>query len=92
MNRIAGKSGAAITGFAVVASVISVIVALFAKGTFPSRFSSIFIAIGFVPFIGAIFATDSSADHKAVGFAGMMFASIYAVIIFLVYYSECTTV
>lgn len=76
MNQIVGKSGAAITGFAVLAFAISMIVALFVKGTFSSCFSSIFIAIGFVPFIGAIFAADSNADHKAIGFVGMMFASI----------------
>lgn len=93
MNRTVGKIGAAVTGIAVLAFALSMIVGLFIKGsTFASCFSSIFIAIGFIPFMCSIFAINNKDDTKAVGFTGMAFAAIYGVIIFLVYYSECTTV
>lgn len=89
MNTVAGKIGSIVTGIAVISFAISM---LFNNGMFVSCLSSIFIAIGFIPFMCAIFAVNDKADNKAVGFIGIAFAVVYAVIVFLVYYAECTTV
>lgn len=51
MNRLVGKIGSFITGLAVFSFAISMLVSLFVKGTFASCFSSIFIAIDFIPFM-----------------------------------------
>lgn len=89
MNNTIGKIGSAVTGIAVLSFAISM---LFANGIFASCLSSIFIAIGFIPFMCAVFATNKTADNKALGYAGVAFAAIYAVIVLLVYYAECTTI
>jgi len=89
MNTIIGKISSAVTGIAVLAFAISMV---FAEGIFASCLSSMFIAMGFVPFMCAVFAVSKSDDKKAAGYAGAAFAVIYATIIFLVYYAECTTV
>ncbi len=86
MNQTVGKIGAAVTGLAVLAFALSMIV-----GTiFTSRLSSMFIALGFVPFVCALAA--SNAERKAAGLAAVAFAAAYAVIILLVYFAEVTTV
>lgn len=94
MNQNVGKTGAAITGLAVLSFAVSMIVRLFddSIGTFPSCLSSFFIAIGFVVFICSILAVNNRPGNKAIGIAGISFAGIYAVIIFLVYFAEITTV
>jgi len=94
MNQTVGKIGAAITGLSVLSFAVSMIVRLFndSIGTYPSCLSSLFIAIGFVIFICSIFAVNNKPEHKAVGMAGIAFAVMYAVIIFLVYFAEITTV
>lgn len=94
MNQTAGKTGAAITGLAVLSFAASMIVRLFddSIGTFPSCLSSLFIAIGFVIFICSVLAVNNRPENKAVGIAGIAFAGIYAAIIFLVYFAEITTV
>lgn len=91
-NGTFGKAGAVITGLAVLSFSVSMIFGLFYNAIFASCLSSIFIAIGFVFFIVSIFACNKNPERKAVGLAGIAFAVIYAVIIFLVYYAECTTV
>lgn len=92
MNHTIGKVGAVVTGIAVLSFAISMIIALFIEGTFASCFSSLFIAIGYVLFVCSIVAVNKKNDCKAVGISGIAFATIYAVIVFLVYYAECTTV
>lgn len=94
MNQTVGKTGAAITGLAVLSFAVSMIVRLFddSIGTFPSCLSSLFIAIGFVVFICSASAVNDRPQNKAVGIAGISFAGIYAAIIFLVYFAEITTV
>ena len=77
-NTIIGKIGSIITGIAVIAFAISMI---FTEGVFASCLSSIFIAIGFIPFMCAIFAISKKSDNKAVGYTGIAFAVVYAVII-----------
>ena len=40
----------------------------------------------------SLFAVNDDVDKRAVGLSGIAFAAVYAVIIFLVYFAECTTV
>jgi hypothetical protein len=92
MNRLVGKIGSLVIGLAVLSFAISMIVGLFLKTTFASCFASIFIAIGFIPFVCSIYAINNKDEEKAMGISGIAFAVIYAVIIFMVYFAECTTV
>ena len=55
MNTIIGKISSAVTGIAVLAFAISMV---FAEGIFASCLSSMFIAMGFVPFMCAVFAVS----------------------------------
>lgn len=91
-NMTVGKTGAAITGLAVLSFSISMIVGLFFNTIFACCLSSIFIAIGYVLFAISLFTHKDIPEKKAVGLSGIAFAVIYAVIIFIVYYAECTTV
>ena len=94
LNQTFGKIGAGITGTSVLLFAISMIVRLVINdvGIFLSCLSSLFIAIGFVIFICSIISVNNETEHRAVGISSMAFAVIYAVIIFLVYYAEITTV
>lgn len=87
-NNAVGKIGAIIAG----ASVFAFALSMLWGSIFASCLSSILIAIGFIPFMVSIVAANKSPERKAVGITGIAFAVIYAVIIFLVYYAECTTV
>lgn len=88
MNIKLGKISSLVTGIAVFLFALSMIF-----GTiYTSCLSSIFIAIGFIPFMCSIFAVSKKDDSKAIGYTGIAFAAVYAVLIFLVYYAECTTV
>lgn len=89
LNRVVGKTGAAVTGLAVLAFALSMVIA---PSIFVSCFASMFIAIGFVPFMCALFAVNKQPQYKAVGYTGIAFAVVYVVIILLVYYAQCTTV
>lgn len=92
MNITVGKIGAAVTGLAVLSFAISMIFGLFTDTIFISCLASIFIAIGFIPFMVSLFTVNDDMDKRSVGLTGIAFAVVYAVIIFLVYFAECTTV
>lgn len=87
-NHQTGKIGAAVTGVAVLAFAVSMIFG----SLFASCLSSMFIAIGFVPFVSALAAVNPSSARKAAGLTAIGFAAAYAVIILLVYFAEITTV
>lgn len=87
-----GKIGSFITGAAVLAFAISMIIGLFSDALFASCLSSMFIAIGFLPFMIALYSLNEEKEKKACGIAGIAFAIIYAILIFIVYYAECTTI
>ncbi len=91
-NNAMGKIGAAVTGLAVLSFAVSMVVGLFSNTIFASCLASIFIAIGFIPFMVSLVSKSKNANRKAVGMTGILFAAVYAVIIFLVYYAEITTV
>lgn len=94
MNKTVGKIGAGITGISVLLFAISMIVRFVINdvGIFLSCLSSLFIAIGFVIFICSVISVNNKTEYRAVGISSMAFAVIYAVIIFLVYYAQITTV
>ncbi len=90
MNSTVGKVGAGVTGLAVLCFAISMIFGFFTDTIFTSCVFSMFIALGFVPFAGALAAVHP--ERRAAGMAAVAFAAVYAVIILLVYFAEVTTV
>ena len=93
MNNIkVGKLGATITGAAVLAFAISMLIDFFTNTIFFSCLSSLFIAIGYIIFVAGILSSQKDCPMTATAIAGIAFAVIYAILIFLVYYAECTTV
>lgn len=91
-NTTVGKIGSFITGLAVLAFAISMLIGLFLDAIFASCLSSMFIAIGFLPFMIALYSINEEKEKKASGIAGIAFAVVYAVLVFIVYYAECTTI
>ncbi len=92
MNKTFGKISSIITGLAVLSFAISMIIGLFFNTLFLSCLSSIFIAIGFVGFMISIYSINEDKEKKSIALTGIAFSIIYATIVFLVYYSECTTI
>ncbi|MDD3340678.1 MAG: hypothetical protein PHN72_00540 [Bacilli bacterium] len=92
MNKKLGKYGTVITGTSVLLFGLSMIVGLFKSTIFVSCLLSMFIAIGYLLFIIALNTHQKDADKNGLGMAGITFGIIYATIIFLVYYAECTTI
>lgn len=88
MNDKIGKIGALVTGVAVAAFAVSMLVF---DTPFASCFASMFIALGFLPFMAGI-AARGDRSRRAAGYASLAFGAVYAVIILLVYFAECTTV
>ncbi len=91
-NTTIGKIGSTITGLAVLAFAVSMIIGLFSDAIYASCLSSMFIAIGFLPFMGAFYSLNEDKEKKASGIAGFGFAIIYVVLVLIVYYAECTTI
>ncbi|HHX62663.1 MAG TPA: hypothetical protein GX707_18410 [Epulopiscium sp.] len=92
MNKTIGKIGAAVTGFGVLLFAILLVMGLFFNTLFACCLVCMFIAIGFIPFMVSLFSFNESSDTRAAGLSGIAFAVIYAVLILLVYYAECTTI
>ncbi len=88
MNHRMGKISAVITGAAVLAFAVSMIFG----SLFTSCLSSMFIALGFMPFVCGLAAVCPGQDRKGVGHTAIGFAAAYLVIILLVYFAEITTV
>jgi len=93
-NNVAGKISAAVMGGSVsvfaLALLVSLLTGLHTEQL--SYFVCIFIAVGYVVFAAAVVACNKDKQLLAVGFAGIAFAVVYAVLIFLVYYAMLTTV
>lgn len=94
MNKKVGRYGALLTGASVVVFAISMIFSLIKEnsGSFVSYFSCIFLAIGYIVFACSLYSVNRDDDKKALGIIGLSFGIIYSVIIFIVYYAQCTTV
>lgn len=91
-NQSIGKASAFLTGVSVLAFAASLIAGFFCDSLFACCFSSMLIALGFVPFMAALNACNSNPSHRACSIAAMCFATVYAVLVFLVYYAQCTSV
>ena len=87
MNRKIGMTASAINIIAVAGFALSMLIG----SNFGSYLTSIFIALGFVPMMCA-FCLLAKPEVKLAGYLSMMFASMYATIILLVYFAQCTTV
>ena len=59
--------------------------------TFGCYLASMFIALSFVPMMGA-FAAKGASHVRAVGNTAMLFAGMYAAVILVVYFTQLTTV
>ena len=92
-NIRAGKLGAAVTGVSVTAFAGAMLIEL-ATGLYTasvSYFASIFIAVGYVILAAAVVARGGGKGSAA-GLTGLVFAAIYAVLIFIVYFAMLTTI
>jgi hypothetical protein len=72
-------------------AVLGFAVSMIIGSDFGSYISSMFIAWGFVPMICA-FVSYSEKETKAVSYTAIAFASIYAVLIMVVYFAQLTAV
>ena len=86
MNKTISKLGALL---------VIISVALFALFMVISKFGSYFVcmilAIGYL-IMAAGFHNEADSEHKVAANAGLLFGAVYAVLILLVYYAQCTTV
>lgn len=94
MNRKIGKYGALLTGISVLVFALSMIISLIKEnsGAFISYFSCMFLAIGYIIFACSIYSVNKNDDKKALGLVGVAFGIVYGVLIFIVYYSQCSTI
>ncbi len=87
MNRSISKIGAAV----VTVSVFLFAVCLITDFSFGSYFVCMFLPIGYI-MMSAGFHHESDEEHKVAANVGMIFSAIYAVLIFLVYFAQTTSV
>lgn len=87
MNKAISKIGAA----AVTVSVLLFAVFMLIPFNFGSYFVCMILPIGYI-MLTAGFCSECDDKHKTAANAGMMFAAVYAVLIFLVYFAQTTSV
>ena len=87
MNRLIPKIGSAV----VTVSVFLFAVFIITDFTFGSYLVWMFLPIGFI-IMEEGFRCECPEDRKAAAGIGMVFAAIYGVLIFLVYFAQDTTV
>ncbi|MBP5793151.1 MAG: hypothetical protein J6W46_05850 [Spirochaetaceae bacterium] len=87
MNKKIGMIGSAINAFTVLAFAICMLIDF----TFGSYFVCIFLALSFVMMISA-FEAECLPENKAAGKAALVFSAIYATLIVIVYFTQCTSV
>lgn len=87
MNRIIAKTGSVI----VTATVLAFAVCMLIPFNFGSYFVCMLLPIGYI-MMTAGFCCESDENHKAAAYAGMTFAAVYAVLVFLVYFAQTTAV
>lgn len=94
MNSKIGKYGALLTGICALVFAMSMILSLVSKDNwnFLSYLSCMILAIGYVIFACSIYSLNKNDDKKSIGIIGVAFSIIYCVLIFIVYYAQCTTV
>ena len=87
LNRVIPKIGAAIVSITVFLFAVCLIVDF----TFGSYFVCMLLPIGYI-LMAAGLHHESGKDRQIAANIGMVFASIYAVLIFLVYFAQTTTI
>ena len=87
MNKKIGIIGSAINAFTVLAFAVCMLIDF----TFGSYFVCIFLALSFVMMISA-FEAECLPENKAAGKAALVFSAIYATLIVIVYFTQCTSV
>lgn len=87
MNRTIASVGALI----VTVSVFLFAVCMLTSFNFGSYFVCMLLPIGYI-MMTAGFCHESDEEHKAASHVGMTFAAVYAVLIFLVYFAQTTSV
>lgn len=87
MNRIIAKTGCVIVSITVLLFAVCMLVSF----DFGSYFVCMLLPIGYI-MMTAGFCSESDENHKVAANAGMMFAVIYAVLVFLVYFAQTTAV
>lgn len=92
MDYKLGTVGAGVTGAAVLAFALSMAVGFWMPTLYVSCFASMFIAIGYVLLAAAFAATHGRPGQSGMALAGLAFACLYAVLVCLVYFAQCTTV
>ena len=87
MNKKIGIIGSAVNAFTVLAFAVCMLIDF----TFGSYFVCIFLALSFVIMISA-FEAECLPENKAAGKAALVFSAIYATLIVIVYFTQCTSV
>ena len=87
MNKKIGIIGSAVNAFTVLAFAVCMLIDF----TFGSYFVCIFLALSFVMMISA-FEAECLPENKAAGKAALVFSAIYATLIVIVYFTQCTSV
>lgn len=87
MNRTIAGTGALI----VTVSVLLFAVCLLIPFPFGSYFVCMLLPIGYI-MMAAGFCTESDETHRVAAQVGMVFAAVYAVLIFLVYFAQTTCI
>ena len=87
LNRTVPRIGAAVVAIAVFLFAVCLII----NFTFGSYLVCMILPIGYI-MMAAGFHHESTDDRKAVSVIGMVFSAVYAVLIFLVYFAQTTSV
>ncbi|MDE7244005.1 MAG: hypothetical protein K2O18_08525 [Oscillospiraceae bacterium] len=87
MNQIIAKTGSII----VTATVLLFAVCMLIPFYFGCYFVCMLLPVGYI-MMTAGFCSESAGNHKAAAYAGMTFASVYTVLVLLVYFAQTTTV
>ena len=87
MNQMIPKAGAGI----VTVAVFLFALCLLMDFSFGSYLVCMFLPIGYI-MMTAGFYCESDEEHKVAASAGVVFSAVYAVLIFLVYFAQVTTV
>ena len=87
MNRKIGMAGSLINALTVLAFAVCMLI----HWNFGSFFVCILLSFSFICMVAALY-TECPEDRKAAGRAAMVFSAVYATLIVIVYYTQCTTV
>jgi hypothetical protein len=95
MNKKIGMYSSIMTFLAVFAFAVCMLISILFKndiiGKNGSYFSSIFIALGFIPMICS-FLSFTKNENKSIGLISLSFSIMYGLVIIMVYYTQLTTI